>query len=305
METKAKTKNKAKVKPIAKTQKKTNTKVKINAKTKTKANKKEKQARRNMYGVIVNKPSNFYMNLLSDDAYEKMKEMNTSDGFILKWQQQRVLYSAILGIVVVIIGFYIKMPMISLFGPLLAFVWFFMKGKSIDQNYMVYKFNRALEFAKFTRLVVPYLRSDSNGGSESRVYTTLSAVVGRLDTKEDRQLLATLLYEMTQRPGDKQPYVDYAMKVGGTDFAITFMETIYDIRQGSANLNIVERLSRESNEQVQGLMKDIVRMKNKKLLMIATKATMPVMIIILGSIVAIAVQSFSGVNINLGGLGGK
>ena len=43
----------------------------------------------------------------------------------------------------------------------------------------------------------------------------------------------------------------------------------------------------------------------KKLLMIATKATMPVMIIILGSIVAIAVQSFSGVNIDLGGLGGK
>jgi len=303
METKAKTKNKAKVKPIAKTQKQTNTKVKTNAKAKAKN--KKKQTRRNMFGVIVNKPSNFYMNLLSDDAYEKMKEMNTSDGFILKWQKQRVLYSAILGIVVVIIGFSIKMPLISLFGPLLMFVWFYMKGKSIDQNYMVYKFNRALEFAKFTRLVVPYLRSDSNGGSESRVYTTLSAVVGRLDTKEDRQLLATLLYEMTQRPSDKQPYVDYAMKVGGTDFAITFMETIYDIRQGSANLNIVERLSRESNEQVQGLMKDIVRMKNKKLLMIATKATMPVMIIILGSIVAIAVQSFSGVNIDLGGLGGK
>lgn len=297
METKAKKKNKAKVKPIANTKKKT--------KAKTKTKKQEKQARRNMYGVIVDKPSNFYMNLLSDDAYEKMKEMNTSDGFILKWQQQRVLYSAILGIVVVIIGFSIKMPLISLFGPLLAFVWFFMKGKSIDQNYMVYKFNRALEFAKFTRLVVPYLRSDSNGGSESRVYTTLSAVVGRLDTKEDRQLLATLLYEMTQRPGDKQPYVDYAMKVGGTDFAITFMETIYDIRQGSANLNIVERLSRESNEQVQGLMRDIVQMKTKKLLMIATKATMPVMIIILGSIVAIAVHSFSGVDINLGGLSGK
>lgn len=301
METKAKTKKKAKVKPIANTKKKTNTKVK----TTTKSKKKEKQARRNMYGVILDKPSNVYMNLLSDDAYEKMKEMNTSDGFILKWQKQRVLYSAILGIVVVIIGFSIKMPLISLFGPLFAFALFFMKGKSIDQNYMVYKFNRALEFAKFTRLVVPYLRSDSNGGSESRVYTTLSAVVGRLDTKEDRQLLATLLYEMTQRPGDKQPYVDYAMKVGGTDFAITFMETIYDIRQGSANLNIVERLSRESNEQVQGLMRDIVQMKTKKLLMIATKATMPVMIIILGSIVAIAVHSFSGVDINLGGLSGK
>ncbi len=303
METKAKTKtkNKAKVKPIANTKKKTNTKVE----KKTKAKKKEKQARRNMYGVLVDKPSNVYMNLLSDDAYEKMKEMNTSDGFIMKWQKQRVLYSAILGIVVVIIGFSIKMPLISLFGPLFAFALFFMKGKSIDQNYMVYKFNRALEFAKFTRLVVPYLRSDSNGGSESRVYTTLSAVVGRLDTKEDRQLLATLLYEMTQRPSDKQPYVDYAMKVGGTDFAITFMETIYDIRQGSANLNIVERLSRESNEQVQGLMKDIVQMKTKKLLMIATKATMPVMIIILGSIVAIAVHSFSGVNVDLGGLSGK
>lgn len=293
MVTKAKTKNK--VKPATKPKKK----------TKTKKQKSEKQARRNMYGVIVNKPSGFYMNFLSDDAYEKMKEMNTSDAFILKWQKQRVLYSILMGVFVVLIGFYIKMPMIALFGPLLAFVWFFMKGKSIDQNYMVYKFNRALEFAKFTRLVVPYLRSDSNGGSESRVYTTLSAVVGRLDTKEDRQLLATLLYEMTQRPEDKQPYVDYAMKVGGTDFAITFMETIYDIRQGSANLNIVERLSRESNEQVQGLMKDIVRMKNKKLLMIATKATMPVMIIILGSIVAIAVQSFSGVDINLGGLNGK
>lgn len=293
MVTKAKTKKK--VKPATQQKKK----------TKQKKQKNEKQARRNMYGVIVNKPSGFYMNFLSDDAYEKMKEMNTSDGFILKWQKQRVLYSALMGVFVILIGFYIKMPLIALFGPLLAFVWFYMKGKSIDQNYMVYKFNRALEFAKFTRLVVPYLRSDSNGGSESRVYTTLSAVVGRLDTKEDRQLLATLLYEMTQRPEDKQPYVDYAMKVGGTDFAITFMETIYDIRQGSANLNIVERLSRESNEQVQGLMKEIVRMKNKKLLMIATKATMPVMIIILGSIVAIAVHSFSGVDINLGGLSGK
>ncbi len=241
----------------------------------------------------------FFIDMLGPDAYEKMQEMNTPEAYIVEWQKSRIIFSIAIAIIASVIAFVIKMPALIVLGVVMGGIWYITRGRLIDSNYTIYKFNRALEFAKFTRLVVPYLRSDSNGGAESRVYTTLSAVVSRLDTKEDRSLLATLLFEMTQDPQNKQPYVDYAMKVGGTDFAITFMETLYDVRQGSANLDIVERLSRESNEQVQSLMDDIVKLKSDKLQMIATKATMPVMIMIFGTIVAVAVASFSGIDLKL------
>lgn len=261
-----------------------------------KVNKKvrEENALMDKYQKQTNAKEGIWLDLLSNDIYKMLIDMNYSDAVIEKWQKSRVIKCVMLGIIGLAAGFVMQQPMVMGAGPALALALYFMEGSKIKTNYRNYKFYRALQFAKFTRLVVPYLRSDSMGGTESRVHTTLSSVMERLDSEEDKQLLATLLNEIAQMPDDKQPYVNYAEKVANNDFSLTFMETLFDIRQGSASLDIIERMSRESNEQIQNLTEDIIQLKSKKFLMFPTKVAMTSIIIIIGCTVAILMQNIQG-----------
>lgn len=255
---------------------------------------REENALMDKYQKQTNAKEGIWLDLLSNDIYKMLIDMNYSDAVIEKWQKSRVLKSVMLGVIGLAAGIVMGQPMIMGGGPALAFALYFMEGSKIKTSYRNYKFYRALQFAKFTRLVVPYLRSDSAGGTESRVHSTLAAVMERLDSDEDKQLLATLLNEIAQMPDDKQPYINYAQKVANNDFALTFMETLFDIRQGSASLAIIERMSRESNEQIQNLTEDIIQLKSKKFLMFPTKVAMTSIIIIIGCTVAILMQNIQG-----------
>lgn len=252
------------------------------------------------YQKQTNAKKGFWLDTLGDETYKMLIKMNYSDSVIEKWQKSRMTKSIGLGILGFIAGVVFKQNIIMGGGPAFAMFMYIMEGSKIKGQFAQYKFYRALQFAKFTRLVVPYLRSDSAGGTESRVHSTLASVMTRLDSAEDQQLLATLLNEIAQHPDSKTPYVNYAQKVSDDDFALSFMETLFDIRQGSASLDIIERMSKESNDRIQNLTDDIIQAKTKKFLMFPTKVAMTAIIIIIGITIAILMQNMSGMD--LGGV---
>lgn len=230
--------------------------------------------------------------LVSKSTVEFLHKMQYDDVFIEKWQKQRMMRAGLFFIAAIFVQLAMNKLPVTLGVAAMGIFLYVYADKGVSNAYMLYRFKRNLAFAKFTRLVVPYLRADG-GGTESKVYTTLSSVVRRLDDPQDQQLLSQLLSEISDDPEDKKPYQRYAERMGGDDFALTFMETLYDIRQGATNLDIIENLARDSSKRVQKLTGDIVKLKERKLYNFLTMVIMSLIIPILGIVVSIIIDGLS------------
>lgn len=234
----------------------------------------------------------FYKDLVSKSTVDFLHKMQYDDAFIEKWQRSRMLRAGLFVFAAIVVHIALGKLPVTLGILAMGIMLYVYADKGVSNAYVLYRFQRNLAFAKFTRLVVPYLRADG-GGTESKVYTTLSSVVRRLDDPQDQQLLSQLLSEISEDPEDKKPYQRYAERMGGDDFALTFMETIYDIRQGATNLDIIENLARDSSKRVQKLTGDIVKLKERKLYNFLTMVIMSLIIPILGIVVSIIIDGLS------------
>ena len=233
----------------------------------------------------------FMTKLVEKSTYEKMKTMNTSETFIKKWQRKRVFLSV--GVVLLSLFMVIAFktnPRVVPAAFLVGLIIYFLKKLSVNRYYTAYKFNRNLEFSKFARLVVPYLRQAQKGAS---IYYIFSQMSGRLENPLDRQLLQKLMLEITDHPNDIKPYIDFAEKMSGTDFSITFMTLIYDIAQGATDDSIVDELGKEVSAQLMDVIRDIVEFKQKRFNLFPSAIVAPNMILILGYMVCVMIYQFA------------
>lgn len=231
------------------------------------------------------------LRLVEKSIYEKMKLMNTTDVFINKWQLQRI----ILALVAIFVSdflliFILKKPLIfALGGPVIGLVLYMLQHVSVNNRYKVYRFNRNLEFSKFARLIVPYLRQAKNGTS---VYHIFSQMVHRIGDPIDRKLMQKLMIQITDHPSEIWPYLEFANSMSGTDFSITFMTLIYDISQGATDDNIIDELGKEVSQQLMDIISDIIEYKEKKFMMFPSLIVAPNMVLILGYMICIMIYQF-------------
>ena len=224
-------------------------------------------------------------------TYEKMKLMNTSDKFIKNWQLQRILLSLIISVMVsFLIVFVFKQKLLfSIGGPVVGIIFYILKFVDVNSKYKVYKFNRNLEFSKFARLIVPYLRQAKNG---TGIYQIFSQMVNRMENPIDRQLMQRLMLQITDHPSELWPYIEFANKMSGTDFSITFMTLIYDISQGATDDNIIDDLGKEVSQQLMDIIRDIIEFKQKKFMSFPTMIVAPNMVLILGYMICMMIYQF-------------
>ena len=228
---------------------------------------------------------------IEKDIYTKMKAMNTSDSFIEKWQFSRFLTSAVILLFTLIAIAVFKMkPTMFAAGVVISIVFYAIKGHSVKGYYTRYKFNRNLEFSKFARLVVPYLRQAKGGVS---MYHIFGQMVNRLENPIDRHLLQRLMIQITDRPNDIEPYIEFAENMSGTDFSVTFMSLLYDISQGATDDNIVDNLGKEVSSQLMDVIKDIVEFKERKFSNFPTAIVAPNMILIIGYMICTMIYQFA------------
>ncbi|ANZ96223.1 hypothetical protein BFC19_12185 (plasmid) [Brochothrix thermosphacta] len=238
---------------------------------------------------------NFWIRSVGDKFHSMLLEMGNSNIAILRWQKSRILKSVVAGLLFLALGyfFYTKLMLLALVVP---FFMYFMQGRSITSGYSRYKFQRHLQFAKFTRLLVPYLKQTSAGVN---LYSVFNKIVPRLEHEADKTLLLTLMKEMSDKPNSIVPFTEYAEKTSGSDMSILFMSTIYDLRQGTSDLSIITELGQIASEELMRSIDQIIEYKSKRFLLFPTKITMSTFLIVIGYAVAVLIYNIKDINIGM------
>ncbi|EOF89166.1 TPA: hypothetical protein IWN98_001262 [Enterococcus faecium] len=244
--------------------------------------------------IIKQENKSIWLKMLDENYYKKLREMNNSNVSIIKWQKQRFLKSWIFVGVGLVMYLLLGKEWYYLAGGIATAIGFYIiQAKSINNIYNQFRFERHLQFSKFTRLLIPYLKQKKDGGN---LYGVFAKIVKRLDYDTDKQLLMKLMQDMTDRPNDIQPFVEYAEQTSGTDMSVLFMQTIYDIRQGSADLDVIEELDRLASEELMAGIDSIIDFKSRRFVFYPTKIAMTSFILVVGFAVGVLFLNLKDIN---------
>lgn len=112
--------------------------------------------------------------MLDENYYKKLREMNNSNVSIIKWQKQRFLKSWIFVGVGLVMYLLLGKEWYYLAGGIATAIGFYIiQAKSINNIYNQFRFERHLQFSKFTRLLIPYLKQKKDGGNLYGVFAKL------------------------------------------------------------------------------------------------------------------------------------
>ena len=181
--------------------------------------------------------------------------------------------------------------------PIVWFVFYKMQGKRVDSFYRAWKFERQLNFSKFTRLVIPYLKAS---GGTMALYTIFNKILNRTENEADKRSLYQLMGEMGDTPESIQPFIDYAERSSGTDMSHLFMTTIFDFQQSTFDTSVIDELGQMASEDMMESIDEIIAMKLKRFAMFPTKGVMSSFILVAGLAVGIMINNLSQLDFSSG-----
>lgn len=231
--------------------------------------------------------------LISDEQINMMKHMGASTDRMMGWEKSRIGNSIMYGALLLVI----KFPLASMswktvglisVGTMIASYFYY--NTLLKNNYRRYIFDREMQFAKFSRLLVPYLTIVSDGGSLYRVF---EKIVPRLDSEEDRRLLRILMTEMTRDPTSAKPFTTFARAFSGSTFAVVFMRAVNNMAQSGANPTVIMSLNDQADRAMLDKIRSIKDFKIHKFFLYPTYVTMLSMALLAVELGALIVQQFS------------
>lgn len=258
---------------------------------------KEKQVQQFRKGKVDTKELHFdersiWNKILSDRLYSQFKEMGDTEEAISGFQKKRMAVSFGLLLTGLIMGLLLH-PFIIGIGLVMAIVSYYMKGRSVDAFYNNWKFERQLAFSKFTRLVIPYLKS-SDGNMA--LYTIFNRIIRRMDDPEDKRNLYQLMSEMGDDPANIKPFIDFAERSSGTDMSHLFMTTIFDFQQTTFDVGVIDELGKLASEDMMNSVDEIIDFKLRRFAMFPTKIVMSSFLLVLGLAIGMMVHELKGLN---------
>lgn len=241
------------------------------------------------------KPS-IWEKLAEDKLYHQLREMGDTTKNIDKFQRKRMLFSLFIVLIGCAAGAFVHV-WLYLAGPLFGVVFYKMQAKKVDTHYKGWKFMRQLNFSKFTRLVIPYLKAS---GGTTALYTIFNKILKRTEDEADRRSLYQLMGEMGDNPESLDPFTDFAERSSGTDMSHLFMSTIYDFQQSTFDTSVIDELGRMASEDMMGAIDEIIDMKLRRFVMFPTKVVMSSFILVAGLGVGLMIDNFKDLDFNGG-----
>lgn len=239
------------------------------------------------------KRKKFYRAVAERDLYPMLIEMGNNQRNIDAFQKKRLLQSLFL--MIIIFFFSIIFSRWLYIGMIVgAYLLYKLQYKTIRSKYTTWRFQRHLQFSQFTRLLIPYLKQ--NKGQVS-LYSIISKLMQRLDDEQERSSLYRLMSEMSSKPNDIQPFIDYANRSSGTDMSILFMSTIFDFQQSTFDSSVIDELGRISSEELISGIDEIITFKLKRFIFFPTKIVMSSFVIVLGFAIAVLIANLSTINL--------
>lgn len=241
------------------------------------------------------KPS-IWEKFAEDKLYFQLREMGDTSKTIDKFQRKRVVFSLFIVMLGCLAGMFLHV-WLYLAGPIFGIVFYKMQIKKIDNYYKAWKFQRQLNFSKFTRLVIPYLKAS---GGTTALYTIFNKIMKRTEDESDRRSLYQLMGEMGDNPESLEPFTDYAERSSGTDMSHLFMSTIYDFQQSTFDVSVIDELGKMASEDMMNAIDEIIAMKLRRFTMFPTKVVMSSFILVAGLGVGLMIDNFKNLDFNGG-----
>lgn len=230
--------------------------------------------------------------LAEDKLYHQLREMGDSTKNIDRFQRKRMLFSLFIVAIGAVAGMFVHV-WLYLAGPILGAVFYKMQAKKVESYYRAWKFQRQLNFSKFTRLVIPYLKAS---GGTAALYTIFNKILQRMEDEADKRSLYQLMGEMGDNPESLDPFTDFAERSSGTDMSHLFMSTIYDFQQSTFDVSVIDELGRMASEDMMSAIDEIIEMKLRRFVMFPTKVVMSSFILVAGLGVGLMIENFKGLN---------
>lgn len=231
----------------------------------------------------------FAIKIIPDSAYNKLREMGETNITISRWMNNNLKTAVLSFAVSIILAVYVN-HLFYLVAIFLPFYLIYNKTNYVKVAYAQWRFERRVQFNKFVRLVIPYLKQTENNIS---VYSILGKVAPRLDHQEDRDLLNVLRREIMDKPKQVEPFLDYSRKTANTNLSDNFMSSLYDVRMGSNDLRGIYELGITASEQLLHSIDQIIEAKKKKFVFFPTKLTFISIIPIIGFAVSYMVYELT------------
>lgn len=241
----------------------------------------------------------FWEKMAEDELYYKLREMGNPDSAIKKYQQNRFFQSILIAVVGTIAGVVMNNLIVVGVGIVLGVLMYFSRISSIRKIHNQWKFEREMAFSRFVRLLIPYLKQ--SGGNVS-LYATFNKMLGRMDDEADRESLYMLMGEIGDRPGDIQPFNDFAERSSGSDMAYLIMSTIYDFQESTTDTSVIDELGKMASDQMMDAIDEIIMFKIRRFGMFPTKVVMSSFILVVGLAVGIVIDAVS--EFDFSGFGG-
>lgn len=238
------------------------------------------------------KPS-IWEKLAEEELYRMLRHMGDPTIKIDKFQRNRVVMTLAIIIIFVILGKYMHYGMYFAGLPI-GFLFYKSRYRNVANYYRVWKFERHLNFSKFTRLIIPYLKASGS----TALYTTFSKILMRTEKQEDKDSLYQLMGEMGDDPTNIQPFEDFAERSSGSDMSSLFMQTIFDFQQSTSDPQVIEELGELASKDMMSSIDDIIAMKLRRFAMFPTKVVMCSFILVVGLAGGIVMDNFKDLNFN-------
>ncbi len=220
----------------------------------------------------------FAIKIIPDSAYTKLREMGETNITISRWMNNNLKTAVLSFAVSIILAVYFN-HLFYIVAIFLPFYLIYNKNNYVKIAYAQWRFERRVQFNKFVRLVIPYLKQTESNIS---IYSILGKVAPRLDHQEDKDLLNVLRREIMDKPKQVEPFLDYSRKTANTNLSDNFMSSLYDVRMGSNDLRGIYELGITASEQLLHSIDQIIDAKKKKFVFFPTKLTFISIIPIIG-----------------------
>uniref|UniRef100_UPI00344EEEAE hypothetical protein n=1 Tax=Carnobacterium sp. TaxID=48221 RepID=UPI00344EEEAE len=233
--------------------------------------------------------TNIYQKLAEPNLYQMLKEMGNSKQAIDKFQKNRIMQTLFVFITLFTFGLFLS-KWFYIVSLIVAVIVYKQRHKQIVSKYSSWKFQRHLQFSKFTRLLIPYLKQSKGNAS---LYNIFNKILLRTENEADKNSLYTLMSKMSSDSGDIEPFIEFAERSSGTDMSILFMSTIFDFQQSTFDTTVIDELGKIASEELMTSIDEIIGFKLKRFAYFPTKIVMSSFVLVMGFALGVLLSSFS------------
>ena len=221
-----------------------------------------------------------------------MEMMGTPVEDIKKFQLFRLIKTVIGVLIGVAFGLLSHEVFFYVIGVVLGAVLWFFDYLKVEKHFQHFQFTRQLDFNKFIRMLMPYLRVEG-----MTLYKALNKMKDRLDDGTTRNALIALITKLNSRPNDRAPYEEFAKEASGQDQSELIMQTLFDFHQSSNDSTTIKELAKIVDHELEKNIDEISDIKDGRFEMDNYLLGMCLMVVVFGYFLAVVMKQMSLFNI--------